>query len=35
MTGGRVRDNDFTGNTDGATRFDTAPVEVRWRDNDE
>ncbi|MGW0191382.1 right-handed parallel beta-helix repeat-containing protein [Streptomyces sp. NPDC003362] len=34
MTGGRVTDNDFSGNASAATRFDTAPVGGRWQDND-
>ncbi|CAL9366683.1 hypothetical protein SUDANB176_00782 [Streptomyces sp. enrichment culture] len=33
-TGGRVTDNDFSGNASAATRFDTAPTGGRWRDND-
>ncbi|MER7491462.1 right-handed parallel beta-helix repeat-containing protein [Streptomyces pharetrae] len=35
LTGGRVRGNDFRGNASAATRCDTAPADVRWRDNDE
>ncbi len=33
-TGGRVTDNDFSGNASTATRIDTAPTGGRWRDND-
>jgi hypothetical protein len=33
-TGGRVTDNDLSGNASAATRFDTQPRGGRWRDND-
>ncbi len=33
-TGGRVTDNDFSGNASTATRFDAAPTGGRWRDNE-
>ncbi|MDN0200478.1 right-handed parallel beta-helix repeat-containing protein [Streptomyces sp. S.PNR 29] len=33
-TGGRVSDNDFSGNASTATRFDTPPTGGWWRDND-
>ncbi|MFF9814755.1 right-handed parallel beta-helix repeat-containing protein [Streptomyces sp. NPDC014006] len=32
--GGRVTDNDFTGNADRSTRYDAAPQGGRWRDNE-
>ncbi|MFE9172256.1 right-handed parallel beta-helix repeat-containing protein [Streptomyces kebangsaanensis] len=34
-SGGRVSDNDLSGNARAATRFDTRPTGGRWRDNDE
>ncbi|MFF9112650.1 right-handed parallel beta-helix repeat-containing protein [Streptomyces sp. NPDC014776] len=32
--GGRVTDNDFSGNADRSTRYDAAPQGGRWRDNE-